>query len=88
MLLEKIKALLGFKKKSPKQDPAPIYKEGIVKYFNKKKGYGFISPDDKSKDIFVHISDLNIKIKKGHKVRFQVEKEAKGLRATEVERIQ
>ena len=31
---------------------------GIVKWFNTAKGYGFITPEDNSRDVFVHISSL------------------------------
>jgi cold shock protein len=50
--------------------------QGTVKWFNNQKGFGFIQPDDGSKDVFVHISaveragmrDLN----EGQKVSFDV----------------
>jgi CspA family cold shock protein len=32
--------------------------KGTVKWFNASKGYGFIQPDDGSKDVFLHISDV------------------------------
>ena len=31
---------------------------GKIKWFNADKGYGFIEPDDKSKDVFLHVSEL------------------------------
>ena len=57
---------------------------GTVKFFNNSKGFGFITPDDGSKDVFVHKNDLNIDIDEGDKVSFEVEESDKGLNAIEV----
>ena len=47
---------------------------GTVKFFNNAKGFGFITPDDGGKDVFVHINGLNgLSIDEGDKVSFDVE---------------
>jgi len=33
-------------------------KRGVISWFNDDKGFGFIKPDDKSKDVFFHVSEL------------------------------
>jgi CspA family cold shock protein len=63
-------------------------KEGTVKFFNKTKGFGFISPSDSSADVFVHQSGLiSSDIKENDKVKFDVERGKKGLNAVNVELI-
>jgi cold shock protein len=62
---------------------------GVVKWFNKDKGFGFIIPDgggDKAEEIFVHYSSLSgLKtLKEGDKVEFDVESGSKGLKAVDV----
>ena len=51
--------------------------EGIVKWFNFKKGYGFVEPQSGGKDIFVHITALQQsgikKLNEGQKVSFSTE---------------
>jgi len=58
---------------------------GTVKFFNNAKGFGFITPDDNSKDVFVHKNDLIDKIKDGDKVGYDLEEGQKGLNAVKVQ---
>jgi len=60
---------------------------GTVKFFNNVRGFGFISPDDGEKDVFVHKSDLVDEITEGDKVSYDVEESEKGLNAINVKVI-
>ncbi|EKF43564.1 cold-shock protein [Nitratireductor indicus] len=55
---------------------------GTVKFFNQAKGYGFITPDDGQKDIFVHISAVQASglagLEDGQKVTFETEPDKRG----------
>ncbi len=57
---------------------------GTVKFFNNAKGFGFITPDDGGKDVFVHQSALTDEIGEGDKVSYDVEEGEKGLNAVNV----
>ncbi len=57
---------------------------GTVKFFNNSKGFGFITPDEGGKDVFVHQSALSEDIAEGDKVSFDVENGDKGLNAVNV----
>jgi len=52
---------------------------GVVKWFNATKGYGFITPDDGSKDVFVHISAVEQSglgtLNEGDKVSFEIKED-------------
>jgi CspA family cold shock protein len=55
---------------------------GTVKWFNAQKGYGFIQPDDGSKDVFVHISAVEKaglgSLREGQKLSYEIERGQQG----------
>ncbi len=61
---------------------------GKVKFFNSEKGFGFIQQDEGGDDVFVHFSAIAGQgyksLNEGDEVEYQVEREARGLRATNV----
>ena len=59
-------------------------KEGTVKFFNYKKGFGFIVIKDTDEEIFVHSTNLIDKIRDKNKVTFTIEQSDKGPVATNV----
>ena len=65
---------------------APTRATGTVKWFNDAKGYGFITPDDGSEDLFTHFSAINMQgfktFKEGQKVSFDVVQGPKGKQAS------
>jgi CspA family cold shock protein len=62
--------------------------EGIVKWFNGEKGYGFITPEDGGKDVFVHYSGIEgggyKSLEEGQRVSFELAQGQKGPQADHV----
>jgi CspA family cold shock protein len=58
--------------------------QGIVKFFNETKGFGFITPSNGDSEIFVHSSGLNDNIRENDTVQYDVEQGRKGLNAVNV----
>ncbi|GAA3552398.1 cold-shock protein [Amycolatopsis ultiminotia] len=62
--------------------------EGIVKWFNSEKGFGFITPDNGGGDVFVHYSEIQGNgfrtLEENARVQFEIGQGAKGPQATSV----
>lgn len=58
--------------------------EGIVKFYNEAKGFGFIRPTNSSEDIFVHSTGLIDRIRENDKVEFEQERGKRGMNAVKV----
>lgn len=62
---------------------------GTVKFFNTTKGFGFITPEDGGKEVFVHISGLRegMELQENDRVQYETEEGPKGTNAINVEKI-
>ncbi|WP_428897127.1 cold shock protein (beta-ribbon(,) CspA family) [Parelusimicrobium proximum] len=64
---------------------------GTVKWFNDQKGFGFITPDDGSKDLFAHYQEIQGEgfktLAEGDKVEFDVTESEKGPKAVNIKKI-
>ncbi|QNE90046.1 cold-shock protein [Corynebacterium incognita] len=65
--------------------------QGIVKWFNSDKGYGFITPDDGSADLFVHFSEITgggfRNLEENQRVEFETGQGQKGPQAQQVSAV-
>ena len=63
--------------------------KGTVKFFNATRGFGFISPEDGSKDVFVHITAVEQSglshLNEGQTVSFDIEPDARGPKAVNLQ---
>jgi len=61
-----------------------IMATGTVKFFNESKGFGFITPTNGGKEVFVHVTGLIDKIRESDEVSYEVEEGKKGPSAVNV----
>lgn len=62
--------------------------QGKVKMYNSEKGFGFITPDSNSEDLFVHVTGLLVgDLKSGDRVEYNSEQGKKGMIAINVKKV-
>jgi CspA family cold shock protein len=63
--------------------------QGTVKFFNDQKGFGFITPDDGGKDLFVHVTGIEggATIQENDKVEYEIGEGQKGPCAVQVKKL-
>lgn len=59
---------------------------GKVKFFNERKGFGFIVDDETQQDVFVHVSGLVEKIRENDQVSYDITEDTRGKKAINVRR--
>lgn len=60
-------------------------KNGVVKFFNETKGFGFIKVEGTGEDVFVHVSGLKEEIRQDDQVKFDLQEGKRGLNAVNVQ---
>ncbi len=80
----------GVSKTHTKEGQGKTMATGTVKWFNDAKGFGFITPDDGSEDLFAHFSAINMNgfksLKEGEKVTFEILQGPKGKQASNIQK--
>ena len=65
----------------------PYQRQGVVKFFDTEKGYGFIKDDQSGEEFFFHHKAADFPIAQSHRVSFEIEKGLKGLNAVRITKI-
>ena len=79
---EKVRSLFGGTTNAAKREyTGKEEAEGVIVYFNHRKGYGFVKSPDVEERVFLHVSELEGRASKGKKVVFATEQSSEGIRA-------